>query len=42
VEDDHLLEEFGIVAVPPIPQASRGERAHPIDQGIRKMPQVAL
>jgi len=42
VEDDHLLEELGMVAVPPIAQASRGESAHPLDQGIRQMPHVAL
>jgi len=42
VEDDHLLEELGIVAVPPIHQAIRGESAHPLNQGIRQMPQVAL
>jgi len=42
VEDDHLLEELGIVAVPPITQASRGESAHPLDQGVRQVPQVAL
>jgi len=42
MEDDHLLEELDIVAVPPIPQARRGESAHPPDQGIRQMPQVDL
>jgi len=34
VEDDHLLKELGIVAVPLITQESRGESAQPLDQGI--------
>jgi len=42
VEDDHLLEKLGIVAFPSITQTSRGESAHPLDQGIRQMPQVAI
>jgi len=42
VKDDHLLEELGMVAVPPITQASRGESAHPLDEGIRQVPQIAL
>jgi len=42
VGDNHLFEELGIVAVPPITQVSRGERAHPLDQGIRQVPQAAF